>query len=71
MIRRSASDYEVREVGGRRCRKDQVDPVLTAVRAYSLSPFQQGGVFFGGYDCNFYSSENLRDSWEYFLFFGY
>ena len=59
MIRRSISDYEAREIGGRRCSPDQADPVLTSVRAYVLSPFpEQTGVYFGGYDCNFFSSSN-------------
>lgn len=59
MIRRSSSDYEAREIGGRRCNPDQADPVLTSVRAYALSPFpEQKGVYFGGYDCNFFSSSN-------------
>ena len=41
MIRRSMSDYDAREIGGRRCSPDQADPVLTSVRAYALSPFPE------------------------------
>ena len=64
LIRRSPRIYESRTLGGpRRCPTLEQNPIFVAARAYALSPFPQGGVYFGGFDCNFFVSYN--SAWVY------
>ena len=60
-IRRSASEYKLNEVGGRRGDGGGADlPALVATRTYARSPFpsetkpgrEVSAIYFGGYDCN-------------------
>jgi len=49
--------YESRTImGPRRCPTLEQHPIHIATRAYALSPFPEGGVYFGGYDCNYFVS---------------
>eukprot|EP00415_Alexandrium_ostenfeldii_P000715 UN0715 len=59
MIRHSATEYEVREPGGKRWDPKEIYPRLVAVRTYSTSPFlNDKALYFGGFDCNHFSSYN-------------
>uniref|UniRef100_A0A7S4U9Z5 Uncharacterized protein n=1 Tax=Alexandrium monilatum TaxID=311494 RepID=A0A7S4U9Z5_9DINO len=65
VVRKGAGDFEVMEVGGPRSSPAQADPALTAVRCYKNSPFPEeaGTVYFGGYDCNSFPSDDT--AWIY------
>eukprot|EP00931_Biecheleriopsis_adriatica_P053158 TRINITY_DN3107_c1_g1_i2.p1 TRINITY_DN3107_c1_g1~~TRINITY_DN3107_c1_g1_i2.p1 ORF type:complete len:346 (-),score=3.10 TRINITY_DN3107_c1_g1_i2:285-1301(-) len=57
LIRKAPGIYESRTImGPRRCPTTEQHPIHVAARAYVLSPFPQGGVYFGGYDCNYFTS---------------
>mmetsp|Transcript_78412 Transcript_78412/g.243157 ORF Transcript_78412/g.243157 Transcript_78412/m.243157 type:complete len:813 (+) Transcript_78412:46-2484(+) len=58
LIRRSANDYEARTPGGPRWDPMAIFPKQVAVRALSTSPFGDGAVFVGGYDCNHFDAKD-------------
>lgn len=64
-VRKGPDEYEVMEVGGPRNSASHVDPALTAVRCYANSPFPEepGFVYFAGYDCNSFPSQDT--AWIY------
>ena len=64
-IRYNESSYAINEIGGRRLSPTAVSPALSAVRTYTLSPFQVAtgdghdqALYFGGYDCSSVPSHN-------------
>jgi len=58
MVRRGPGSYEAREPGGPRYDPQDIFPAQTAVRSMALSPFNDGAVYMGGYDCNHFDSLN-------------
>ena len=56
-LRNNASSYDIGEIGGRRQSERAVQPALSAVRTYTLSPFETAAgndpaLYFAGYDCS-------------------
>jgi len=58
LIRRGPSKYEVRTPYGPRYSHSKHEPDLVATRCYANSPFNDGTVFMGGYDCNFFRARD-------------